>query len=539
MQRFGNLKKHFLWTHKKEILLYICIFVAVLGTIKITSTIIDHKSFESTEVVQAWLPNCYRVFIDGSDIGLVADREDGEIAIKQALNNLISELGYDPEVTPQIRYYEEYSSSEDAATLGTLVPTMQKVIKDGIDVIKVKAYAMKIGDDFVVALDSEEAVKQVLQNAQNIYVSGESQFAVALEVNPNNSLVTSPNIVAIQATLAKNKSLATAPLVQAAVTDSTTEDNSQAITDPVNQGKTVDVKFTEDVMIVETFVDSNKILSVEDATELITKENQEPTKYVVKEGDCSSTIAVSNNMSMQTLYDLNAGLDENSVLHVGDDIIVMVPEPELSITTQEEVVYPIPIERETTYVENDSKYVGSNTVIDDGSDGVKQITATLTKLNGKETERVITKEEVITEPVDKVVEKGSKPLPAKGATGNFIYPVVHYTLTSTFGYRWGGFHYGVDLAAPTGTAIRAADGGVVIEAGWRTSYGLCITIDHGDGTTTRYGHCSQLEVSVGQQVSQYEEIAKVGSTGNSTGPHCHFEIRFDGTPVNPLNYLSR
>ena len=68
-------------------------------------------------------------------------------------------------------------------------------------------------------------------------------------------------------------------------------------------------------------------------------------------------------------------------------------------------------------------------------------------------------------------------------------------------------------------------------------YGYLIIIDHGDGVTTRYGHNSSLSVSVGQQVSQYQEIAKVGSTGNSTGPHVHFEIRFDGTPANPLNYL--
>ncbi len=533
MQRFEKFKEHFIWKRKKEILLYIGILVVVLGTIKVTEAMVDQKYLETTGTVQAqWVPNSYRVFVDGKDFGLVASREDAEVAVKQALQNLITELGYDPEVTPEIRYYEEYSKDESFTTLSALVPSMQQVLKEGIDVLKVKAYAMKIGDDFVVALNSEEDILKVLQNAQDVYVSSDAQFAVTLEENPYNGLVESPNIVAMQDTLDKNRSFKTngdGVSIDTSVTENT---------DPSHQGKTVDVEFTQEVMVVETFVDASEILTVEAATELITKENQEPKKYVVKSGDSASVIASNNDMDLQTLYNLNAGLDENTVLQIGDELIVMVPEPELSVTTTEEVVYPVAIPKGTTYTENSSKYAGSNTTIDNGSDGVKQLTATITKLNGKETNRVILKEEVITEPVNQIIEKGSKPLPAKGATGNYIYPVINYTLSSSFGYRWGDFHEGTDFAAPTGTSIRAADGGVVISAGWSGSYGMLVVINHGNGVTTRYGHCSKILVSVGQQISQYQEIAKVGNTGYSTGPHLHFEIRFDGTAANPMKYLS-
>lgn len=547
MHRFEKFKTHFLWKRKKEILLYMCILIAVLGAIKITATIINRNNIEDVSVQQTWSTNCYRVYVNNQDLGLVATREEGETAVKQAIRNLTTELGYDPEATPKIRYYEEYSKDKDFAPLTTLVPEMQQAIKDGIDVIKVKAYAMKIGDDFVVALGSEEAIKEVLQNAQNRFVSGDSQFAVTLNKDEYNSLVETPNVIPVQESLSQNRSFATAPNSDTSIVNSDNVDSAtneeqlsgeESASDSENQGKTISVGFAQDVMIVQTFVDESKILSIDEATELITKENEQPKKYAVQSGDCASIIASKNEMSLQDLYEMNPGIDDGTVLQIGDELTVTVPEPELSVQTKEEIVYPEAIPRETSYVENPDKFVGSNTVVKNGSDGVKQVTATLTKVDGKEISREVTNEEVVTQPIDKVVEKGTKPLPAKGATGDFIYPLVDYTITSPFGARWGGFHYGVDLAAPIGTSIRASDGGVVTLAGWNGSYGLCVIIDHGDGVTTRYGHMSKVEVEVGQQVSQYEEIGKVGSTGDSTGPHCHFEIRFDGTAVNPLSYLS-
>ncbi len=539
MQRFKKLKDHVFLKRKKEFLLYIGVLIAVLGTISITSAIINHGRMETTAAAQTLLPNSYRVFIEGKDMGLVATREDGEIAIKQAIDGLINELGYDPEVTPQIRYYEEYTSDEELIALEGLVPQMQQVIKEGIEVIKVKAYAMKIGEDFVVALGSEEAVKQVLQNAQDVYVSEDSQFAVMLEANPYNGLITSPNIVSVKDALDEDRNFATAALVQVANASNTSEAVGAATLATTNQRKTIGVEFTEEIMVVETFVDAEKVLSIEEATQLITKENQEPGKYIVQSGDCSSTIAVDNKMPIETLFALNTNINEDTVLQIGDELIVMVPEPELSIKTLEEVIYPAPVSRETTYVENNSKYVGSNSVLNEGSDGVKQLTATVTNVNGQEIDRDITKEEIVTEPVNKVIEKGTKPVPVNSPKGSFIYPVVNYTLSSRYGSRWGGTHFGIDLAAPIGTGIRASEAGVVTFSGWSSGFGWNVIINHGNNTTTRYAHCSKLLVSVGQTVAQYEDIAKVGNTGDSTGPHCHFEIRYRGAAVNPLNYLNK
>jgi murein DD-endopeptidase MepM/ murein hydrolase activator NlpD len=131
---------------------------------------------------------------------------------------------------------------------------------------------------------------------------------------------------------------------------------------------------------------------------------------------------------------------------------------------------------------------------------------------------------------------GSRSSAAASAAG-LIWP-VQGTLTSPFGMRWGRMHEGIDIGASMGTPIYAAAGGTVIFAGWEGGYGNLTVIDHGNGLATAYGHQSQQAVSNGQTVSRGQLIGYVGSTGHSTGPHLHFEVRVNGTPVNPLSYLS-
>jgi murein DD-endopeptidase MepM/ murein hydrolase activator NlpD len=122
--------------------------------------------------------------------------------------------------------------------------------------------------------------------------------------------------------------------------------------------------------------------------------------------------------------------------------------------------------------------------------------------------------------------------------GNFLRPVGG-RITSGFGYRVHPilkvrkFHTGVDIGAASGTPIKAAADGIIIHAARWGGYGNCIIIDHGQGTATLYAHCSRLAASRGQAVNQGQVIGYVGSTGLSTGPHLHFEVRRNGTPVNP------
>ena len=123
------------------------------------------------------------------------------------------------------------------------------------------------------------------------------------------------------------------------------------------------------------------------------------------------------------------------------------------------------------------------------------------------------------------------------SAAGLIWP-VQGVLTSPYGMRWGRMHEGIDIGAAQGTPIYAAAGGTVNYAGWEGGYGNLTLIDHGNGLATAYGHQSQLAVSSGQTVSRGQLIGYVGSTGHSTGPHVHFEVRVNGVPNDPLSYLS-
>lgn len=147
----------------------------------------------------------------------------------------------------------------------------------------------------------------------------------------------------------------------------------------------------------------------------------------------------------------------------------------------------------------------------------------------------------ITAMIQRMEEEG-RLAPQAGGTGQFMWP-VNGEITSPFGWRvhpiWGTqiFHAGLDIAADYGEPVHAADSGTVVYAGWMGGYGNAVMIDHGGGLVTLYGHNSSITVGEGQQVGKGETIALAGSTGNSTGPHCHFEVRVHGEVTSPLQYL--
>jgi murein DD-endopeptidase MepM/ murein hydrolase activator NlpD len=122
---------------------------------------------------------------------------------------------------------------------------------------------------------------------------------------------------------------------------------------------------------------------------------------------------------------------------------------------------------------------------------------------------------------------------------HFLLPVQNALVTSPFGSRWGRPHQGIDMAAPVGSSIIAAEAGKIVYSGWKTGYGNFIVIDHGHGVETHYAHCSKVLTKFGRRVKKGELIGKVGNTGNSTGPHLHFEVVAHGVHRNPVKYLNR
>lgn len=259
--------------------------------------------------------------------------------------------------------------------------------------------------------------------------------------------------------------------------------------------------------------------------------------HTVVAGESLSIIAKAYGLTLKELMDANPALDPTK-LPVGQQLVVTKSVPMLTIRTVEVATYLEPIPYETEKREDAGKYQGEKIVKVAGENGIKSITARITRENGIQVASQELSSTIEQAPVTEVIVEGTKKQPPRTGTGVLKYPLARFTITSRFGTRWGGeFHSGVDLAAPSGTRISAADGGTVTYAGYQGAYGNVIRIDHGGGVQTVYAHCSAILVKKGERVYQGQQIGKVGSTGRSTGPHCHFEVRINGTPKNPLNYL--
>ncbi len=298
------------------------------------------------------------------------------------------------------------------------------------------------------------------------------------------------------------------------------------------------VSFKEDVSFEEGFVPHDEILEQDELKEFLTGNKLEKNIHEVVEGDTLWDLSIANEITVDDLLFNNPELTEESLLQIGDEVVINNEVPRLSVRTYERVNYDDVAPYETTTVPNDTEYITYKKVVTPGVNGVKHVTADIVSDNGIQTDKLIINEEVTTPPVTEVIEVGTMNTPPKKATGVFKYPVSG-RISDRFGAR-GGKHEGIDIANSAGTPIKASDGGVVTFAGWTNGgYGNLVIIDHENGYQTYYGHNSRIDVSPGQRVAQGEVIARMGSTGRSTGNHCHFEVRVNGVPQNPFNYLSQ
>ena len=297
------------------------------------------------------------------------------------------------------------------------------------------------------------------------------------------------------------------------------------------------VKFKEDVELKEVKTSLTAVNSEKQAVEKVLSGGMETETYEIKEGDTVFDLCNKFGITQEELGEMNPTIAETGFIGVGDVIVLNKPAAALTVVTVEVSTFAEPIEFETEYRDDSDLYKGDTRVYQKGEDGKKKVKAKLIKENGKTVKRKDLSSEVLQEPVKEIVFRGTTERPKTAATGNLIFPVPGGTITSEFGYRWGRLHTGLDIAGYIGLPIRAADGGTVVTAGYSGGYGLCIDINHGNGMKTRYAHCSSLSVSVGDKVYQGQNIGYVGNTGNSTGPHCHFEVIINGTQVNPRGYV--
>lgn len=274
----------------------------------------------------------------------------------------------------------------------------------------------------------------------------------------------------------------------------------------------------------------------ENAVAYIKKGTDQEKVHVVESGENFWTISEKYQIPVGDLEKANPEITPER-LQIGAKISLMVPVPLVTVCTVEKAVYTEQIPFETVYEEDASAYKGVNKVAKSGENGEREVVANIYRMNGLETNREILNENVLKDPTTKVVVKGTKVRPPTVGSGVLAKPVSRGTVTSPFGTRWGRRHNGIDIGLPTGSSIKAADGGTVIFSGYDGGYGYTIRINHGGGMVTVYAHNSKLQVKKGDKVYKGQQIALSGNSGSSTGPHLHFEVRIDGVPKNPLNFF--
>lgn len=307
--------------------------------------------------------------------------------------------------------------------------------------------------------------------------------------------------------------------------------------------KILSTRFYEDVTAEEGNVDADEILTPDEALETIAAGKEAVKIHEVVSGESLWSIASDNGTSVSTLNELNPGLREDR-LQIGQEIKLNKIEPLVNVVVDKVVTVSETIPYGETVKESSKLMKGETQVVTKGVEGSKDVTYQISEYNGTTLEKVTLSEVVTKEPVNKVVNKGTATVATSSrsssgssvSSGVFSWPSKG-TISSPYGKRGRGFHTGIDIANKKGTTVSAAAGGKVTSAGWSGGYGYCIIVDHGNGMKTRYAHLSKISCSVGDSVSRGEKIGEVGSTGNSTGPHLHFEVIVNGSTKNPINYL--
>lgn len=308
-------------------------------------------------------------------------------------------------------------------------------------------------------------------------------------------------------------------------------------------GEIRDMCYSKSIDYVEGIYLNESVISENEAIKKLTAKNYSTESYVVQKSDSIVSVCQKYNMTEEKFKELNPSLDEEKSLVPGTVIKVLEAESFIPIQYIRELETTSFIDYETIEVETSEINLGRSELLVKGSRGEKQNKIEVTYIDGVERSRKTLSSVITKEPT--VEQIGIGTYTAKPASSDTV-------LTGSGKFAWpvdGGFisdpfisdrnHKGMDIAAPAGTDIYAAGDGVVVASGWNTGgYGYFVMIDHLDGYETLYGHCSGLYVVEGQTVTRGQIIAAVGTTGDSTGNHCHFEVRENGMCLNPANFVN-
>lgn len=433
----------------------------------------------------------FHVYVANTYIGSVADVSSVQQIIHQKEQQVENKYeGYKIDASSEVTIVPEQVFEIDTSEQSTLTKLQEALT------VQAQGFALKIDGTVIAALKSIEDYEAVIDGLKLQYVT-QSQL------------------------------------------DELKSRNSSTVLSELQQNETriVDVQLSANITGEEISVVPSKIITVQQAIQLLKTGTLEMESYEVQAGDVLGSIANKYNLTTSQLLDINPSLTVDSVLQIGQQINVTVEKPlvTVKVITEKKVLEEVEFEK---VVEEDATMLkGEQVVKQEGEKGKKEATYSITEENGVRTSAVQTSENVLIAPKDYIVVIGTKVIPHVG-TGTFIWPTNGGYISSQKGYRWGRSHEGIDIARPSNYTIMASDNGVVTTAGRHSTYGKYIVVDHNNGYETLYAHLSKISVSVGQVVEQGSAIGVMGSTGRSTGTHLHFEVHKNGAVMNPLGYLN-
>jgi murein DD-endopeptidase MepM/ murein hydrolase activator NlpD len=436
------------------------------------------------------LTTTYHVYVDDEHIGEVDHTDVVEEVINKKVKDSIQEyenmeiiVGQEVSMIPEKAFNTEFNNKE-----------VKQYLEENLTIVAT-ATEMKMGDQVVGYFNGEDEAEEVLRAYKLKYVSKEELEKIeenAEEIEKEELLVGEKRVSA--------------------------------------------VTFSEEVSIVEKNVVPTEILTIEQGIKLFEQGTLKEKVHKVSDGEVLGEIAGKYDLSTKELLALNTSLTEDSLLQIDQEINVTAYEPFVNIHITEEEIVEEKIEYETDIIESEEMDKGEQEVKQKGKDGKKEVHYRLEKVNGHITEKVSEDEQVLEEPTKEILIKGTKVIPSHG-TGSLSWPAHGGYVSSHLGMRWGSMHKGIDIAGPTSRAIYAADHGVIESAGWNDGgYGNKVVMNHNNGMRTVYAHLSSIDVKSGQTVEKGTQIGVMGSTGDSTGIHLHFEIYLNGQLKNPMDY---
>lgn len=482
--------------------------------------------------------NMFQVFINGSEVGVVSSVAEIDPLLMRAREKVAKAYDEIVLIDAEVTYQGSEVVYGKVDSEDTIITNMANVLRKDIKKTLHRSYTIKI-DDYSVNLPDAESVIQLLR-ASLARFDEKNEYDVELTLDPNRELnVLSANVYKKATVLEEEKeSYAEGAGLEFAIDEmfDQVEPEKEKDFSDFELGL-VDLSYADTVEVVEAYLLEDSLTQLEQAVEVVTKEQEKNQIYEVVAGDTLSGIAESNNLTLDKLIELNKFADEFVTIRVGDELIITIPEPELSVIRKEEMYYEETYDADVIYVDNDSWYTTQTKVLQEPSSGYRKVVAQVSYRNEYEIGREILKQELVMEAIPKIVERGTITPPT------YIKPISGGRLSSGFGKRSAPtrgastYHKGIDWSVPSGTSVFASSGGTVAKAGWASGYGYVVFINHADGRQTRYGHLSKVLVKSGQSVAQGDKIALSGNSGISTGPHLHFEILINGVQVNPLKYL--